>query len=101
MSLRPSSLWTVAPTGQTTAHGLWIAHELVARDGAHHAAPFHQVVVLRTSQGIALTDAGDFKTAAVPQRLGRANRIGIETGAGAKASAARATVAEVNRHAVV
>ena len=74
-------------------HRLRIADELVARDRAHHAAAFHQVVILRARERIRLAGVDDLEAAAEPQRVRGAKRVGVEAGAGADAARARPAVA--------
>ena len=47
-------------------HGLRIADELVARDGAHEPAAFHQMVILRARERHLVAGLGDVQAAARP-----------------------------------
>ena len=65
-------------------------------------AAFHQVVILRAGERVACRRCVTISTPrAEPQRVGRAERVGVEPGAVADASGARAAVAEVHGDAVV
>ena len=78
-----------------------IVQVLVARRRAHEAAAVHQVVILRAGERERLAGPLDLHARAERQRVGRADRVRVEAGAGGEAAAARPAVAEVHRHAVV
>src|SRR2546425_691067 len=80
---------------------LRVVHVLVSRDRAHHAAAFHQVVILRAREGILLAGVDDLDAGPVPQRVGRANRVGVEARAGARMASPHAAVTEMHGDAVV
>ena len=82
-------------------HRLRIADQLVARDRVDHAAPFHQVVVLRAGERGRLAGVDDFEAAAEPHRVRGANQVGVEACAGPEVAGAGPSVPAMNGDAIV
>src|SRR6185436_13606302 len=77
-------------------HDLRIALELLTRDRANHPTAFHEVVVLRARQGIAIAGLRDFEAAIEPERLGCPQRPGVESRPGPDLPATRPAVPQMD-----